>query len=276
MINKTGNIQTFLGCDAAYEDAKIVLFGVPYDSTTTNRPGTRFAPAAMRSESYGLETFSPYQNADLENVTVYDAGELEVPFGRPEPMLEAVENAVAEILEDDKIPLMIGGEHLITLGAVRACAAKYPDLHIIHFDAHTDLREEYLGEELSHSTVMRHCLRLVDASKIYQFGIRSGTKEEFQLARTLGEKPVPQDVPIYLTLDLDVLDPSALPGTGTPEAGGWSFLDLLETLLSMKNLNIIGCDIMELAPNYDHSGISTATACKILRELILILTAKEK
>ena len=251
-----------------------MIFGAPYDATTSNRPGARFAPAAMRQESYGLETYSPYQNKDLEcDIKAYDAGDLEL-YGKPEAVLAVIEKTTSQILEDKKIPLMLGGEHLLTLGAVRAAVKKFPNLHIVHFDAHADLRDEYLGESLSHATVMRRCLDLVEADKIYQFGIISGTKEEFELSRTLGNLPIPHNVPIYLTLDLDVLDPSAMPGTGTPEAGGWTFLELLEELLGMKNLNIIGCDIVELAPNYDPSGISTATACKILREILLIIGGK--
>ena len=283
MLNKNGNIQTFIGCDASYDEAKIVVFGAPYDSTTSNRPGARFAPGVMRLDSYGLETYSPYQDKDLEDMTIYDAGELELPFGRPEPMLEAVEAATAQVLADGKISLMIGGEHLVTLGAVRAAAEKYPNLRIIHLDAHTDLREDYLGEALSHATVMRRCYDILGDGRIYQFGIRSGLAEEFAWAKshvklqkfdlagfdvlteTLG------DVPVYFTLDLDVLDPSVFSGTGTPEAGGISFLELLGAVIGLKKLNVVGCDMVELAPYIDPTGVSTAVACKVMRELLLVL-----
>ncbi|MCL2376505.1 MAG: agmatinase [Defluviitaleaceae bacterium] len=285
MLNKNGNIQTFLGCDATYEDAKIVVFGAPYDGTTSNRPGTRFGPPVVRADSSGLETYSPYQNADLEDVQIYDAGELELPFGRPEPALDMIEAATSQILLDGKIPLMIGGEHLVTLGAVRAAAKKHPNLHIIHLDAHTDLREDYLGEKLSHATVLRRCHDILGDGRIYQFGIRSGTREEFEWAakghvhlqkfnldwltevvKSLG------DAPVYFTLDLDVLDPSAFPGTGTPEAGGVSFMDLLCAIVQLKQLNVVGCDVVELAPSFDASGASTATACKVIRELMLAIS----
>jgi len=284
MLNKSGNIQTFIGCDAAYNDANVVIFGAPYDSTTSNRPGTRFAAAAIRNDSWGLETYSPYQDLDLEDAQIYDAGELELPFGRPCPALDMIEAATTQILADGKKPLMIGGEHLVTLGAVRAIAKKHPDLRIIHLDAHTDLRQDYLGESLSHATVLRRCHDILGDGRIYQFGVRSGTKEEFawaakghthlqkfnmnglvEIVESLG------DAPVYFTLDLDVLDPSAFPGTGTPEAGGISFMDLLGVIKLLKQLNVVGCDVVELAPNYDTSGVSTAVACKVIRELLLAI-----
>jgi len=286
-INKSGNIQNFIGCDATYDDANVVIFGAPYDSTTSNRPGTRFAAQTVRLDSWGLETYSPYQNMDLEDVQIYDAGELELPFGCPKPALDMIETAVAQVLADGKVPLMIGGEHLVTLGAVRAAAKKYPNLHIIHLDAHTDLRQDYLGEELSHATVLRRCHDILGDGRIFQFGIRSGTREEFEWAarghthlqkynldgyadvmKSIG------DAPVYFTLDLDVLDPSAFPGTGTPEAGGISFTDLLGAIMMLKQLNVVGCDVVELAPNYDTSGISTALACKVIRELLFTIGGK--
>jgi len=274
MLNKTGNVQTYLGCTAGYDEADIVIFGAGYDGTTSNRPGSRFAPAAMRTESFGLETYSPYLQRDLEDIKVYDAGDLELYGRRPEVMLTLIEETVAEIAKDGKIPVMIGGEHLVTLGAVRALAKAHPDLHIIHLDAHADLRADYLGEELSHATVMRRCYDLVGDGRIFQVGIRSGTREEFEfkaahIAQTLENF---MDKPIYFTLDLDVLDPAALPGTGTPEAGGMTFLELLNDIVHLEKFNIIGCDIVELSPPYDPSGISTATACKILRELMLVMS----
>lgn len=281
-LNKSGNIQNFIGCDASYDDAKIVIFGAPFDSTTSNRPGTRFASSVIRLDSYGLETYSPYQNLDLEDMQVYDAGELELPFGRPEPALDMIEDAAGQILADGKMPLMLGGEHLVTLGSVRAAAKKYPSLHIIHLDAHTDLRENYLGESLSHATVLRRCHDILGDGRIFQFGIRSGTREEFEWAKA-GHTYLQKfnldgladavksigDAPVYFTLDLDVLDPSFFPGTGTPEAGGISFMELLGAILRLRELNVVGCDVVELAPNFDISGISTAMACKVIRELLL-------
>ena len=177
------NIQTFLACDAAYEDADIVLFGAPFDGTTSFRPGTRFGPPAIRSESFGIETYSPYCDRDLTDCRIFDGGDLELPFGNPQRALEQIEAFSRQIHQDGKIPFMLGGEHLISLAAVRAALERYPDLHILHFDAHTDLREDYLGETLSHATVLRQIWNLVGDGRIHQFGIRSGERDEFRFAR---------------------------------------------------------------------------------------------
>lgn len=281
MLNK--NIETFIGCDCDYEDAKVVLFGAPFDSTTSFRPGTRFASKAIRGESFGIETYSPYQDKDLEDCCIFDSGDLELRFGSPVSALNDIEERTKTILDDGKIPLMIGGEHLVTLGAVRAVSKQYPDLHVIHFDAHADLREHYLDEPLSHASVIHRVWELVGDDKIYQFGIRSGERQEFiwgkdhvttQKFNFDGLKEVVEKLkgkPVYFTLDLDVLDPSIFPGTGTPEAGGVSFLELLQAILSLEGLHIVGCDVNELSPVYDQSGVSTAVACKIIRELLLVL-----
>lgn len=282
MMNK--NIETFIGCDAEYKDANIVIFGAPYDSTTSFRPGTRFASKVIRGDSFGVETYSPYLDKDLLDISVFDAGDLELVFGNSERALKQIEEMTAEILNDDKIPCMIGGEHLVSLGAVSAVAKKHPNLHIIHFDAHADLREDYLGEKLSHASVMRRCWEIVGDNRIFQFGIRSGDRSEFQWGKdhiktnrfdfnglqqaieAIGNQPV------YFTLDLDVLDPSIFPGTGTPEAGGVSFHELMDAIQKLSGLNIVGFDINELCPIYDQSGVSTAVACKLLRELLLIIS----
>ena len=280
------NVETFLGCDKEYSEADLVLFGAPFDSTTSFRPGTRFASKTMRGDSFGLETYSPYQNKDLEeDSAVFDSGDLELCFGDTSRALSQIEEHTEKILADGKRPLMIGGEHLVTLGAVRAAVKKYPDLHVIHFDAHADLRDDYLGATLSHATVLHRVWDLVGDGRIFQFGIRSGDKSEFDwgrehvstckfdfsgLAETVDQLA---DKPVYFTLDLDVLDPSVFPGTGTPEAGGVSFLQLLDAIQTVGRLqNLVGCDVNELSPVYDQSGVSTAVACKVLRELLLALS----
>ncbi len=279
------NIETFIGCDAAYEDARIVLYGAPFDSTTSFRPGARFGPSAMRHESFGLETYSPYQDADLTDCAVFDSGDLELCFGSAEAALNDIEARAAEILSDGKFPLLLGGEHLVTLGAVRTAVKKYPGLHIIHFDAHADLRDDYLGARLSHACVLRRCHDILGDGRIHQFCIRSGEREEFRFAQAHTElhpfhfdgleRTVSalreQGIPVYFTIDLDCLDPSAFPGTGTPEAGGVSFVQLLEAIRTVCTANVVGADVNELAPALDASGVSTATACKVLRELILAL-----
>lgn len=279
------NIETFIGCDSEYDQARIVLYGAPFDSTTSFRPGARFGPSAMRHESFGLETYSPYQYADLTDCAVFDSGDMELCFGSAEAALQDIEARAAEILTDGKFPLLLGGEHLVTLGAVRAVVQKYPNLHMIHFDAHADLRDDYLGAKLSHACVLRRCHDLLGDGRIHQFCIRSGDREEFRFARTHTDlHPFgfdgleacvsslrAQGVPIYFTIDLDCLDPSAFPGTGTPETGGVSFVQLLEAIRTVCTANVVGADVNELAPALDASGVSTATACKVLREFILAL-----
>ena len=277
------NIHTFIGCEAEYEDSKLVIFGAPFDSTTSYRPGTRFASAAIRNESYGIETYSPYQDKDLLDYSVFDGGDLELPFGNPERALAMIEEFSLNLLKDKKLPIMLGGEHLVTLGMVRSAVLMHPNLHIIHFDAHADLRDDYLGVTLSHATVMRRCYDLVGDKKIFQFGIRSGDREEFTWAKehvttckfnfdTLEDVLEElKDVPVYITVDLDVLDPSVFPGTGTPEAGGVTFMELFAALKKATKLNVVAFDMNELSPVYDQSGASTALACKLLREILLML-----
>lgn len=279
------NIETFIGCESSFEQASVVLYGAPFDSTTSFRPGARFGPSAIRHESFGLETYSPYQDKDLMDIRVFDSGDLELCFGSSELALSDIENRTKEILKAAKLPVLLGGEHLVTLAAVRAVFHEYPDLHIIHFDAHADLRDDYLGTKLSHACVLRRCHELLGDNRIHQFCIRSGEREEFQFAAQHtdfhpftfdGLKETVQElkekkIPVYFTIDLDCLDPSAFPGTGTPEAGGVSFLELLDAIRTVAQANIVGADLNELAPMLDVSGVSTATACKILRELLLAI-----
>ena len=280
---KNRNIHTFIGCDNEYDESNIVVFGAPFDITTSFRPGTRFASAVMRNESFGIETFSPYQDKDLEDLSVFDGGDLELSFGDSNSALNDIETYVGKVLSDSKVPFMIGGEHSVTLGAVRAVAKKYPDLHIVQFDAHTDLREDYLGQVYSHASVIRRCWDIVGDNKIFQFGIRSGEKVEFEWAKEHvhttrfnfdGLDEIIEKLkgkPVYFTLDLDVLDPSEFPGTGTPESGGVTFVELHNAIRKLSVLNIVGLDMNELSPIYDQSGQSTALACKLLREILLFL-----
>jgi agmatinase len=283
-MDKNTLSTNFLGCDSDFDSSDIVIFGAPYDGTTTFRPGTRFAPSIMRLDSIGIETYSPYFDADITDYSINDYGDLDLPFGSPTKALDMISETAQNIFNNGKKPLMIGGEHLVSLPVIKQAAEKFNDLNIIHFDAHTDLREDYLGEALSHSSVIRRVWDIVGDNHIWQYGIRSGTRDEFYWAKeghtnmclhnfnTL-DNAVNKigNLPVYLTIDLDVLDPSIFPGTGTPEAGGVSFLDLVAALQIVSGLNIIGADIVELSPHYDHSGASTAVACKVLREVILAI-----
>ena len=273
----------FIGATRSFGDADTVIFGAPYDSTTSFRPGTRFGPAAMRTESFGIETYSPHLDKDLEDdARVHDAGDLELPFGAPDKALAMIEAKAAEILDAGKRPVLLGGEHLVTLGAVRAAAARFPDLRIIHFDAHADLRDDYLGVRLSHACVMRRCHDILGDGRIWQFGIRSGTRDEFGFMRagqvvtepfaadTLPALSFPEGTPVYLTVDMDVLDPSEFPGTGTQEAGGLRYGELRAAVCGIfARFRVVAWDNVELSPPLDPSGRSTALACKFLREELL-------
>ena len=279
------NLSVFQSCDANYDEANVVIFSSPMDATCSFRPGTRFAGPSIRQESIGMEWYSPYFDRDLKDYKTCDIGDLDLPMGDVEADLAEISRVTADILSDGKKTMMIGGEHLVTLGTIREYVKKYPDLHIIHFDAHTDLREEFLGRKLSHATVLRKCYDLLGDGRIYQFGIRSGDRSEFKWAAEghthlrkfdlvgLDEciKAL-KDKPVYITIDLDVLDPSIFPGTGTPEAGGITYKELQQAILDMRGLNnIVGADIVELSPHYDPSMVSSQVACKVLREMVLLL-----
>jgi agmatinase len=277
------NISTFIGCDSEYKDSEIVIFGAPFDGTTSFRPGTRFAPSMMRIESYGLETYSPYFDIELTDYNIFDGGDLDLPFGNTKRVLGNIYNFSKKIISDNKIPVMIGGEHLVSLPNFEAVHEKYKDVKIIHFDAHADLREEYMDEKLSHATVMRRIWDIVGDNNIYQFGIRSFSKDEsdFSKSHVYTERfkcdtlknivDILEGSPIYVTIDLDILDPSIFPGTGTIEPGGIFFNDMMDSLKEISKLNIVGGDIVELSPNNDNTGTSTAVACKILREFLLTI-----
>ncbi|MCM1524973.1 MAG: agmatinase [Ruminococcus sp.] len=286
--------KAFIGCDTPFEEADAVIFGAPFDCTTSFRPGARFGPSAIRSESFGIETYSPYQDRDLSDIKVFDSGDPELRFGSPESALDDIEERAAEILRAGKLPVMLGGEHLVTLGAFRAAAKHYgKDIYLLHFDAHADLRDDYLGQKLSHACVIRRCHEIIGDGRIFQFGIRSGDREEFLFARDhthmyrakiggVDFDGLPRAVEtlrgkkVYLTVDLDVLDPAYFCGTGTPEAGGADFGQLLEAVITIgRELDIIGADLNELSPHYDQSGASTAIACKLLRELLLSVCRAE-
>lgn len=270
--------KDFIGANPDYETSKIVLVGMPYDCTCSNRAGTRFGPQAARLESIGIETYSPYFDFEMEDALFYDAGDLEYPFGNAARALEITEQNVDCIYKDGKKLLGVGGEHLITLASVKSVLKKYDNVAVVQFDAHTDLRSRYLGEELTHSGVMYKIAQLIGYENIAQVGLRSGEKEEFDIVKkynTLLTSPNDlerfKDKNIFLTIDLDVLDPSLMSGVGTPEAGGLTYLELIEWLKYLKNFNIIGADIMELAPDIDITKTSTATACKLIREVLAII-----
>lgn len=270
-------------CDR-YEDAFAVMVGVPMDFTCSFKPGTRYGPQKVRQVSIGIEEYSVYQDSSLEDLLFYDCGDLDLPIGNVEKSLEIIETSAGEVLKDGKFPIFIGGEHLISVPVVRKVYEKYGnDLVVLHFDAHADLREGYLGCPNSHASAIRRMTDFLPGKNIYQFGIRSGTRDEFEFAREhthmykfdvleplkevckeLGKRPV------YFTLDIDVVDPAYVNGTGTPEPGGISTRELLESVMALRGLNLVGFDLVEVSPPYDPSDRTALLAAKIIREVLII------
>ena len=270
--------RNWMGQNENYASSDIVMLGMPFDGTVSYRSGSRFAPEQIRLASWGLEEYSPRFDKHLEDVNFHDAGDLEFPLGNTYKSLDLIEENVEQIYKDGKRVFGIGGEHLVTLPEIKAVAKFHKDLAIVHFDAHTDLREEYLGEEMSHSAVIRHASRIVGPENLKQIGIRSGMKEEWEfmkkhntLIHEYSELDELKGKKIFVTVDLDCLDPSVMPGTGTPESGGMQFNELMGWFEYLKNFDIVGADVVELAPDYDASGVSTAVATKVIRELLMVM-----
>jgi len=279
--------QTFISAKTPLKEASAVILGCPYDGSASFRPGARFGPSAIRRASWGIETYSPYLNKDLGQFLIHDMGDLELPLGEKKISLDLIRKAVRKILSGNKFPILLGGDHLITLPVVEELVKNYPQLQIVHIDAHTDLREEYLGESASHSTVMKRVVDHLGEDRLFQIGIRSGTEDEFKLARKM-KSIIPFDPgslrsminrlrnqPVYITLDLDVMDPSLLPGVGTPEPGGYTFHEFITLLKILQALHVVGFDIVELTPDYDPTQISSITASVILREMSLAFCLKK-
>lgn len=278
----SGNI--FIASKQDYEKAKIVLFGMPMDFTVSFRPGSRFGPARIREVSILMEEYSPYLDRELSEVDYYDAGDIPLPFGNAGRSLDLIAEYVRGLLADGKIPFGLGGEHLVSWPIIQEMYAKYPDLAVLHFDAHTDLREHYEGEALSHATPIRKAAALMGGKNIYSFGIRSGTKEEFEFGKREMNfypfevlKPLQEVLPslagrpVYITIDIDVMDPSCAPGTGTAEPGGITSSEMLAAIhaIARSEVKVVGCDIVEVAPVYDHSEQTQILAAKMVREIIL-------
>ncbi|ANU14072.1 Agmatinase [Planococcus halocryophilus Or1] len=284
-FDETYSGKVFIKSHPNYEESKAVLYGMPMDWTVSYRPGSRFGPNKIREVSIGLEEYSPYLDRELGDVKFFDAGDIPLPFGNPEKSLAEIETYVHTLLADEKIPMGMGGEHLVSLPVMKAVASKYDDLAIIHFDAHTDLRENYEGEEYSHSTPIRKIADHIGPKNVYSFGIRSGMKEEFDWAKENGMhlskfevlEPLKEVLPtlegrnVYVTIDMDVLDPAHAPGTGTVDAGGITSRELLASIhaIAASGVNVVGFDLVELAPVYDHSDQTANTASKLMREMIL-------
>ncbi|WP_163852561.1 agmatinase [Paenibacillus elgii] len=278
----SGNV--FILSSDDYAASRAVIYGMPMDYTVSFRPGSRFGPSRIREVSIGLEEYSPYLDKSLEDITYFDAGDLLLPFGNPGRSLDIIGEYVGGLLADGKFPLGLGGEHLVSWPVIQEVYKKYPDLALIHIDAHADLREQYEGEPLSHSTPVRKAALLMGGKNVYQFGIRSGSREEFQFGRENInfypfevleplKKVLPELAgrPVYLTIDIDVLDPMCAPGTGTAEAGGITSKELLAAIHAMaaSELNFVGADLVEVAPAYDPTEQTQIVASKLIREMLL-------
>ena len=260
---------------------RVGLFGVPYDGTTSFRPGTRFGPAAIREVSGGLETYCPQLNLDLEDLAFADLGAVVIPYGDPEPVVTAVRQATKAVLSMGLRPLMLGGEHSISSGAVAAVSEHHPDLVLVQLDAHADLRQTWLGAHHSHACAMRRCLEVLPSQQLLQIAIRSGTRQEFselrqsgrlvgieQMAESLGRL---RGAPIYLTVDLDWFDPAVMAGTGTPEPGGFLWQDFQKLVAELQHHSLVAADVVELAPSLDPTGVSSVLAAKVTRSLLLLM-----
>jgi agmatinase len=271
----------FMGARRNPRGCRVALFGVPYDGTTSFRPGTRFGPAAIREVSTGLETYCPQLDRDLEDIAYADIGAVEIPYGDPEPVVDAVCHATSTVLAAGMKPLMLGGEHSISSGAVAAVAEQHPDLVLVQLDAHADLRHEWLGARHSHACAMRRCLEVLPSQQLMQIAIRSGTCDEFKelnsSERLISVQDIPNRMstirgrPIYLTVDLDWFDPAVMPGTGTPEPGGFVWNDFAAVINELRHHRLVGADVVELAPQLDPSGISSVLAAKVTRSLLMLM-----
>lgn len=301
MTDRTASIP-FLGAAGGFDDADILLFGCPFDGTASYRKGARDGPAGIRKASDSIETYSPLLDADLENIRFADLGDLSLPEGGagpesgagPEggagPVLARIGEEARRILIAEKTPFALGGEHLISLPLIEAALGPYPDLVVFQWDAHADLRESYEGAALSHATVMRRVVEKIGDARLFQFGIRSGTRGEWAWMRERATcRPLtPEAVmevlsahagaPVYLTLDLDVLDPGEFPGTGNPEAGGVRFSELAACIgaLKLNQAPVVALDVVEFSPPCDPSGASAVAAAKVVRELLLSLPVRKR
>ncbi|MBB6453908.1 agmatinase [Salirhabdus euzebyi] len=277
--------KVFIMSHPTHEDAQAIIYGMPMDWTVSFRPGSRFGPNRIREASLGLEEYSPYMDKHLEDVKYFDAGDIPLPFGNPQRSLDMIYDYAKKILDLGKFPLGLGGEHLVSWPILQAVHEKYPDFALIHIDAHADLREEYEGEPLSHSTPVRKTCELIGPENVYSFGIRSGMREEFAYAQDSGmymakfevAEPLKEVLPklkgrnVYVTIDIDVLDPAFAPGTGTAEAGGITSKELLESiqLIAQSDVHVIGADLVEVAPIYDPTEKTPIAASKFIREILL-------
>jgi len=288
----------FLGSAPSVENVDNVILGLPMDETCCFRPGTRLGPREIRYHSDNLELFSIEQGRELGERTFFDAGDVELTVGAPDTAMNEIARAVGEILDRGQRPVCLGGEHGVTAGIARALAPRFPDLCVLHVDAHYDLREQWLGSSLSHATALRNVWNTMgfdtadEPPRLVQIGIRSGPPEEWAFAQRHIPQFMPDGVaslesflddwarrwagrPVYCTFDIDAVDPAYAPGTGTPEAGGITSREALALVRSLAKFRLVGFDLVEVSPPWDPAGITSALAAKLVRELLIALQPED-
>ncbi len=291
----TSQTNVFSGMQKPFEKAKYVIFGVPFDATSSYRTGARFGPNAIRQASLNIETYSFRSGLDVEDLALYDAGDLHVSMDA-QKTVDMTRLVVEDILAAGKMPVALGGEHTITLGAAKGLGARAAKTAIVSFDAHLDLRCEFLGSTLSHTTFMQLISGEVKPAKIVEVGTRSACKEELAYAKKAGvefftsqqiikqgsmliaeqlkEKLLPYEN-LYLTVDMDVLDPAFAPAVQNPEPEGITTTDLLDIVCSLCDKRVLGFDVAEIVPIYDQ-GVSAVVAAKVMFEMLCQLEKSRK
>ncbi|MCW4011183.1 MAG: agmatinase [Candidatus Bathyarchaeota archaeon] len=275
------------GIQKPFEKARYVVFGVPFDATSSYRTGARFMPAAVREASLNIETYSFRSGTDAENLLLHDAGDVDTPADA-EKTLEMCGLVSADIFAAGKVPVAIGGEHTITLGILKGLGKKAQKTAVVSFDAHLDLRGEFLGLPLSHTTFMRRISEEVKPAKIFEVGTRAVCQEELEYAKEAGveffstqqirregtqkfaeqlKTKLEAFENVYLSVDMDVLDPAFAPAVQNPEADGISTGDLLDVVCAVCDKRVVGFDVVEVAPVYDQ-GTSAVAAAKIALEML--------
>jgi agmatinase len=269
--------------DRAAERVAAAIFGAPLDMTESFRSGARDGPAAVRYMSDSLESYSPVLDRDLEDLSLQDLGDLTFEGLTVEPALEVITRAMAYAANMARLAIMLGGEHTASLGGFRGIKRLYPEALIIQADAHLDMRANYDGRSFTHATWLNHAGREFGFDVIHQVGLRSGDRAEWQMARgstawSSTDLNLPHAVrdrigrrPVYVSIDIDVLDPAHAPGTGCPEPGGVTFRELAQFLYGLDGLNVVALDVMEVAPELDPANITAAAAAKLVREAVLLL-----
>ena len=284
----------FSGYQKSFSEADYIILGVPFDVTSTYRTGARFGPTAIREASLNIESYSFSSGIDVEDLRMHDLGDLHVT-GDAEETLQRLEKVVTELLDDKKTPALIGGEHTITLGSARALRER--NCAVISFDAHLDLRNEYMNLKTSHTTFMRRINEQVKPERLIEIGTRAVCKEELSYAKKTGinyftanqirGEGVPETLEkinsliqgikqIYLTIDLDVLDPAFAPAVQNPEANGLCSHMFYDLLAGIVDKRITAFDVVEVAPNYDNGNSAVQAARTIFEVLCHIEKAKKK